>query len=99
MLLLHLDLGQRDGQILERQLPFILSQLFRAFAMQGMVQFGDPLAGSGLSSNHDRQVLLSLGDFCERRHLFHQRQNCRALRGRDGGKVNGRCRNHDLRIL
>jgi hypothetical protein len=68
-------------------LPFILGQLFRPFAMQGMVQFGDPLADSGLSLNHDRQMLLPLGDFRECRHLFHQRQNRCALRGRDGRKI------------
>jgi len=42
--------------------------------MQGMVQLGD-------------QVLLPLGYFCERHYLFHQRQNRRALRSRDSGKI------------
>jgi hypothetical protein len=44
--------------------------------MQGMVQLGN-------------QVLLPTGDFRQRRRLFHQRLNRRALRGRDRGKVNG----------
>jgi hypothetical protein len=69
--LLRLDLGQRDGQVFERQLTFILRQLFRPLAMQGMVQFGD-------------QMLLPAGDFCQCRHRFHQRQHGRTLRGSDG---------------
>lgn len=41
-----------------------------------MVQLGD-------------QMLLPPGDFCQRRHPLHQRQHRCALRGRDGGKVDG----------
>jgi hypothetical protein len=59
--------------------------------MQGVDQLGDPLAESGLSSNHDRQVLLPLGDILEGCHLFQQCLNHRALRGRDGGKIEDRC--------
>ena len=83
--LLRLDLGQSDGQVLECKLTFILGQLFRPLAMQGMVQFGD-------------QMLLPAGDFCQRRHGFHQRQHRRTLRGRDGGKVDGGCGLHGLEL-
>ena len=89
--LFRLNLGQRDGQVFERQLPFILGQLFRPLAVQGMVQLSDPLAESGLSSNHERQMLLPTGDFCQRRHRFHQRQNGCTLRGLDGRKVGCGC--------
>jgi hypothetical protein len=83
--LLRLDLGQRDGQVFERQLPFIFRQLFRPLAVQGMVQFSD-------------QMLLPPGDLRQRRHRFHQRLNCRALRGRDGGKVDGGGGLHGLEL-
>jgi hypothetical protein len=83
--LFRLDLGQRDGQVLEGQLPFILGQLFRPLPMQGMVQLGD-------------QMLLPTGDFRQRRHRFHQRQHRRALRGRDGGKVDGGGALHRLEL-
>lgn len=73
---LGLDLGQRDGQVLEGQLPLVLGQLFRPFAMQRMVQFSD-------------QVLLPPGDFRQRSHRFHQRLHRRALRNRDGGQIKG----------
>ena len=59
MFLLHLDLGQCDRQILECQLPLILGQLFRPFAMQGMVQFSN-------------QMLLALGNILKRCDRFHQ---------------------------
>ena len=80
-----LDLGQRDGQVLECQLPLILGQLFRPFAMQGVVQFGN-------------QMFLPTGDFRQRRHRFHQRQHRRTLRGRNGGKVDGGCGLHGLEL-
>ena len=96
--LLRLDLGQSDGQVLECKLTFILGQLFRPLAMQGMVQFSDPLAESGLSSNHERQMLLPPSDFRQRRHRFHQRQNRCPLHGRDGGKVDGGCGLHGLEL-
>ena len=82
---LGLDLGQRDGQVLEGELPLVLGQLFRPFAMQGMVQFSD-------------QVLLPTGDFRQRCHRFHQCQNRRTLRGRNGGKVDGGCGLHGMEL-
>jgi hypothetical protein len=47
--LLRLDLGQRDGQVFERQLPLILRQLFVPLAMQRMAQLS-------------AQMLLAFGD-------------------------------------
>ncbi len=61
--LFRLDLGQRDGQVLKRQLLLILGQFFRPLAMQSMVQLGDQLADSGLSSNHERQMHLPTDNF------------------------------------
>ena len=69
MFLLHLDLGQCDGQILKRQLPFILGQLFRPLPMQGMVQLGN-------------QMLLALGNILKCCDRFHQGRNHCTLRGR-----------------
>ncbi|WP_211243593.1 hypothetical protein, partial [Sulfitobacter sp. 15WGC] len=71
--------------VLERQLPLILGQLFRPFAMQGMVQFSD-------------QMLLALGNILKRCDRFHQGRNHFTLRGRDGGKVNDRRLNHAARL-
>lgn len=85
MLFLHLDLSQCDRQILEGQLPLILGQLFRPLPMQGMVQLSN-------------QMLLALSNFLKRCDRFHQGRNHRTLRGRDSGKVNGRCRNHSPRL-
>lgn len=80
-----LELGQGDGQVLKRQLPFILGQLFRASAMQGMVQFGD-------------QMLLPRSDLLERCYLVQQRLHHRALRGRDHRKVYDRRGLHRLKL-
>ena len=49
--------------------------------MQGMVHLCD-------------QMLLAPGNFLKRRNRFHQSHNHRALRDRDGGKVNIGCFDH-----
>ncbi len=67
LFLLSFHLSQRDGQVLERQLPLSLGQLFRPLAMLRMVQLGD-------------QMFLASGDILEGRHIFQQRLNRRALR-------------------
>ena len=72
--LFRLDLGQGDGQVFKGQLPLVLRQLFRPLAVQGVIQLSN-------------QMLLSPRDFRQCRNGFHQRQNRRALRGRNGGKV------------
>jgi hypothetical protein len=62
-----------------------LQTAFLTAAVQGVVQLSD-------------QMLLPTGDFCQRRHRFHQRQNSRTLRGRDGGKIDGGCGLHGLEL-
>jgi hypothetical protein len=86
LVFLRLDLGQCDRQIFKRQLPLILGQLFRLFAMQSVVQLGD-------------EMLLPPRDILKQCDRFHQRRNDRALRGRYGGKVYGGYSNHAQGLL
>ncbi len=79
------NLGRGDGQVFEHLLPFTLCLPFQRLAMQDMVQFGD-------------QMLLSPGDFCQRRHRFHQRQNLHTLHGRSGGEIKVGCGLHGAKL-
>lgn len=90
ILLLLLGLADRNLEVLEGQLPIILTQLLRLLAMARMVQLGDPLAESGLSSHHDRQMLKTFDDVFQFRSPRGRRLQGferRAVIGRQNGEI------------
>ena len=62
-------LGDSHFQVLESQLTVIRVQLLGPFAIERVPQFGDPLPGSGLPSNHEREIILTLGLGTQARHF------------------------------
>ena len=65
------DLGLGNGRlkVFKSQLACVRVQLFGLVAIKGMAQFSDPLPGSGLLSNHEREVILAFGLGAQARHF------------------------------
>jgi len=61
-------------EVFESQLARVRVQLFRLLPIEGMAQFGDPLPGSGLPSNHEREIILPFGLGAQTRHFGLQDQ-------------------------
>jgi hypothetical protein len=75
--------------ILESQLALVGGQLLGPFAIKRVPQTGDPLPGSGLASNHEREVILAFSPGLHPCDLGLQNHTRLAHGGRKGIQIKG----------
>jgi len=76
-------------KVFEGQLAIVGVQLFGLLAVEGMAQFGDPLPGSGLPSNREREVILAFGLGAQTRHFGLQDHKRLLQSGRESIQIKG----------